>query len=76
VLDAVLMAMAETTQFTIGADISYADGVCGEMGRVVIDPVASTLTSITRTGRPPGVAGRLRRPIPGACSSPTQAARN
>jgi sporulation protein YlmC with PRC-barrel domain len=34
------VVMAETTQFTIGADVSCSDGVCGEVSRVVIDPVA------------------------------------
>ena len=30
--------MAETTSFTIGADASATDGVCGEVTRVVVDP--------------------------------------
>jgi hypothetical protein len=34
------VAMAETTQFTIGADASCTDGACGEVSRVVVDPVA------------------------------------
>ncbi len=38
--------MAETTQFTIGADVSCSDGVCGEVSRVVIDPVARAVTHL------------------------------
>ena len=32
--------MAETTQFTIGDEAHCTDGVCGEMTRVVVDPVS------------------------------------
>lgn len=38
--------MAETVQFTIGADASCSDGVCGTVSRVVIDPVARTVTHL------------------------------
>ena len=38
--------MAEKTQFTIGADVSCTDGVCGEVSRVVIDPVARAVTHL------------------------------
>ena len=38
--------MAETTQFTIGADASCTDGVCGVVSRVVVDPVARTVTHL------------------------------
>jgi sporulation protein YlmC with PRC-barrel domain len=38
--------MAKTTPFTIGADASCTDGVCGEVSRVVIDPVAGALTHL------------------------------
>jgi len=38
--------MAETTQFTIGADVSCSDGVCGEVSRVVIDPVVRAVTHL------------------------------
>jgi len=38
--------MAETTQFTIGVEASCSDGVCGEVIRVVIDPVAETITHL------------------------------
>ena len=38
--------MAETTQFTIGADASCTDGVCGEVIRVVVDPIARAVTHL------------------------------
>jgi sporulation protein YlmC with PRC-barrel domain len=38
--------MAEAEQFTIGTDIICADGVCGEVSRVVVDPVARTVTHL------------------------------
>ena len=44
--------MAGTTTFTIGADVSCADGSCGRLARVVIDPVARTVTHLIV--EPPG----------------------
>ena len=38
--------MAETRPFTIGADASCTDGVCGEVTRVVVDPVARAVTHL------------------------------
>jgi len=38
--------MTETTQFTIGVDASCSDGVCGEVSRVVVDPVARAVTHL------------------------------
>ena len=38
--------MAEMTQFTIGAQARCTDGVCGEVSRVVVDPVAETVTHL------------------------------
>jgi sporulation protein YlmC with PRC-barrel domain len=38
--------MANTTPFTIGADAHCTDGVCGEVIRVVVDPVARALTDL------------------------------
>jgi sporulation protein YlmC with PRC-barrel domain len=38
--------MANTTPFTIGADASCTDGVCGEVSRVVVDPVARAVTHL------------------------------
>jgi sporulation protein YlmC with PRC-barrel domain len=34
------------TEFTIGAAASCTDGVCGEVTRVVIDPIAETVTHL------------------------------
>jgi sporulation protein YlmC with PRC-barrel domain len=46
-------AVAETTPFTIGAQARCTDGVCGKVSRVVVDPVAKTLTHLVvePTGR-------------------------
>ena len=50
--------MAETP-FTIGADARCADGVCGRVIRVVVDPVARAVTHlVVRPGNWPGL-GRL-----------------
>ena len=38
--------MTEATQFTIGAEVSCSDRVCGEVSRVVVDPVARALTHL------------------------------
>jgi sporulation protein YlmC with PRC-barrel domain len=38
--------MAEQMQFTIGVDVSCTDGVCGAVSRVVVDPVAETITHL------------------------------
>ena len=38
--------MSETTQFTIGSDVSCSDGTCGELRRVVVDPIARALTHL------------------------------
>ena len=38
--------MAETTAFTIGADVSCTDGACGEVRRVIVDPAADTVTHL------------------------------
>jgi hypothetical protein len=45
--------MAETTPFTIGTEARCTDGVCGRVSRVVVNPVARTLTHIVvePTGR-------------------------
>jgi sporulation protein YlmC with PRC-barrel domain len=40
------MAVMQRTQFTIGAEVSCTDGVCGEVSRVVVDPVARTVTHL------------------------------
>ena len=38
--------MAATTQFMIGADASCSDGICGEVSRVVVDPVARAVSHL------------------------------
>ena len=38
--------MSETTQFTIGVEASCSDGICGEVSRVVVDPVAKAVTHL------------------------------
>ena len=38
--------MTDTTQFTIGAGVSCSDGACGKVTRVVVDPVARTVTHL------------------------------
>jgi sporulation protein YlmC with PRC-barrel domain len=40
------VAEAETTQFMIGVDAICSDGVCGEVSRVVVDPVAEAITHL------------------------------
>jgi sporulation protein YlmC with PRC-barrel domain len=36
--------MAGTRQFTIGTEVSCSDGVVGKLSRVIVDPVAETVT--------------------------------
>jgi sporulation protein YlmC with PRC-barrel domain len=38
--------MAETTPFTIGANVSCTDGTCGEVRRLIVDPAAETVTHL------------------------------
>jgi sporulation protein YlmC with PRC-barrel domain len=38
--------MSGLTEFTIGSEVSSSDGPCGELRRVVIDPVARVLTHL------------------------------
>ncbi len=38
--------MAQTMQFMIGAEVSGTDGECGEVSRVVVDPVARAVTHL------------------------------
>jgi sporulation protein YlmC with PRC-barrel domain len=40
------MAMAEPVPVTIGAEVSCTDGVCGRVTRVVVDPIARTVTHL------------------------------
>jgi sporulation protein YlmC with PRC-barrel domain len=38
--------MAKARSYAIGADVSCTDGVCGEVSRVVVDPVARAVTHL------------------------------
>jgi sporulation protein YlmC with PRC-barrel domain len=38
--------MADTTQFTIGAEASCSDGAVGTLSRVIVDPVAQAVTHV------------------------------
>jgi sporulation protein YlmC with PRC-barrel domain len=38
--------MSQTAEFVIGADASCTDGPCGEVTRVVVNPVAQTVTHL------------------------------
>jgi hypothetical protein len=38
--------VTDTTPFTIGAEVSCTDGVCGKLRRVIVDPVARTVTHL------------------------------
>jgi sporulation protein YlmC with PRC-barrel domain len=40
------MTMAQTVRFTIGAKASCTDGACGEVTRVIVDPVAEAVTHL------------------------------
>jgi hypothetical protein len=51
--------VAETTPFTIGAQASCTDGVCGELARVVVDPVARALTHLVIQPKDPLELARL-----------------
>jgi len=38
--------MSKTRDFTIGSEVACSDGVCGELRRVLVDPVAGALTHL------------------------------
>jgi hypothetical protein len=38
--------VSQAVEFTIGSDVSCSDGACGGLRRVVVDPVARTLTHL------------------------------
>lgn len=49
--------MSDAVKYTIGAEVSCEDGVCGELSRVVLDPVARVLTHLVVEPRHrPGLA--------------------
>lgn len=41
--------VTETTEYKIGAEVLTGDGACGKLNRVVVDPVARTLTHLVVT---------------------------
>jgi sporulation protein YlmC with PRC-barrel domain len=49
----------KTTQFTIGSEVQCSDGVCGELRRVVVDPVSRTLTHLVVEPKHQQRAGHL-----------------
>ncbi len=51
--------MEETTTFTIGAEARCSDGACGEVIRVVVDPVARVLTHLVVEPKQRVGCGRL-----------------
>jgi sporulation protein YlmC with PRC-barrel domain len=51
--------MSGTMDFTIGSGVACSDGVCGELRRVVVDPVARALTHLVVEPRHRRRAGRL-----------------
>jgi sporulation protein YlmC with PRC-barrel domain len=53
------MAMAETARFVIGAEVSCSDGACGQVRRVVVDPVAEAVTHLVVGPEHPHGLGRL-----------------
>jgi sporulation protein YlmC with PRC-barrel domain len=53
------MSMAETARFVIGAQVSCSDGACGQVRRVVVDPVAEAVTHLVVGPEHPHGLGRL-----------------
>jgi sporulation protein YlmC with PRC-barrel domain len=51
--------MSEVTKFTIGSEVECSDGVCGELTRVVVDPVARSLTHLVVEPTSRQAIGRL-----------------
>jgi sporulation protein YlmC with PRC-barrel domain len=51
--------MEESAEFTIGTEVSCSDGVCGELRRVVVDPVARALTHLVVEPRHRRAMGHL-----------------
>jgi len=51
--------MSDTTKFTIGSEVLCSDGTCGELSRVVIDPVAHALTHLVVDPKRGQQIGRL-----------------
>lgn len=51
--------MSESEDFTIGSDVLCSDGACGELTRVVVDPIARALTHLVVGPRHGRGAGHL-----------------
>jgi sporulation protein YlmC with PRC-barrel domain len=51
--------MSEATELTIGSEVACSDGVCGDLRRVVVDPVARVLTHLVVEPRHGDGTGRL-----------------
>jgi len=51
--------MSETSEYAIGREVTAADGVCGKLSRVVVDPVARALTHLVVQPRDRWGLGRL-----------------
>lgn len=51
--------MSEATEFNIGSEVACSDGVCGELRRVVVDPVARAITHLVVEPRHRQGEGRL-----------------
>ena len=51
--------MSQTTRFNIGSEVACSDGVCGDLRRVVVDPVARALTHLVVEPRHRAGADRL-----------------
>ena len=51
--------MASTAQFTIGTKASCSDGACGEVTRVIVDPVAEAVTHLVVEPKHRRDTGRL-----------------
>ena len=51
--------MSDTAEYTIGSEVTCSDGVCGELTRVVVDPVARALTHLVIEPKNRQGTGRL-----------------
>jgi len=51
--------MGDTTDFMIGNEVSCTDGTCGELKRVVVDPIAHKLTHLVVEPKHKREGGRL-----------------
>ncbi|MGC2191484.1 MAG: PRC-barrel domain-containing protein [Candidatus Dormiibacterota bacterium] len=51
--------MSEATEFDIGSEVACSDGVCGDLRRVVVDPVARVLTHLVVEPKHGAGPGRL-----------------